>query len=445
MSQEIKITYKNIWRVSYPIIIGLVAQNLMVVIDTIFLGRLGEVSLGAAAIGGLFHLSMVMLGTGFGVGLQILIGRRNGEGSYRAIGRFFDHGIYFMLFLAGVLFMVMTLAAPQFLQHFINSPGVLEKSLEFISYRRFGFLFGFCNIVFNSFYFGTVRTRIVSGATLLMAASNSLFNYILIFGNFGMPALGVGGAALATNLAELVAFSFYLFWTIKNKHVNTYRLFRFQKFNRRLYARIFNLAGPVMLQYFVAFSAWFAFFMVLEKIGETALAASNITRSVYMFLMIPVWGLSSATTTLVSNLIGASRTDEVFPLIRKILVISIFSNLVMIQGAIFFPGLIISFFTQSPALSEATKPLLYVISGALTVFSISMILFSALSGTGKTTLALKLELFSIAFYLLFAFAMVSCFDAGAPLVWVTEILYFTLLGLGAFYFLKRGKWKELKI
>lgn len=445
MNQEIKITYKSIWGISYPIIIGLVAQNLMVVIDTIFLGRLGEVSLGAAAIGGLFHLTMVMLGTGFGVGMQILIGRRNGEGSYRAIGRFFDHGLYFMLFLSLALFLVMTLAAPQFLQHFINSPGVLEKSLEFISYRRFGFLFGFCNIVFNSFYFGTVRTRIVSVATLMMASSNALFNYILIFGKLGMPALGVGGAALATNLAEMVTFSFYLFWTIKNKHINTYRLFKFQKINKRLYSRIFKLAGPVMLQYFIAFSAWFAFFMVLEKLGETALAASNITRSVYMFLMIPVWGLSSATTTLVSNLIGGRRINEVFPLIKKILVISIISNLVMIQGAIFFPEFIISFFTQSPELTAATRPLLFVISGALVVFSVGMIFFSALSGTGKTTLALKIEMIAISFYLLFAFAMVRFFDAGAPLVWVVEILYFALMGLGAFYFLKRGKWKELKI
>jgi Na+-driven multidrug efflux pump len=66
-------TYKHIWKVAYPIIIGLVAQNLMVVIDTAFPGRLGEVTLGASAIGGIFYLSLVMLGSGFSVGTQIMI------------------------------------------------------------------------------------------------------------------------------------------------------------------------------------------------------------------------------------------------------------------------------------------------------------------------------------------------------------------------------------
>jgi Na+-driven multidrug efflux pump len=94
------ITYKQIWKIAFPIIIGLVAQNLMVVIDTAFLGRLGEVTLGAAAIGGIFYLCMVMLGTGFAVGTQILIGRRNGEKRHRNIGRIFDHSMYVMVALA---------------------------------------------------------------------------------------------------------------------------------------------------------------------------------------------------------------------------------------------------------------------------------------------------------------------------------------------------------
>ena len=77
-------TYRSIWNISYPIIIGLVAQNLMVVIDTAFLGRLGEVSLGAAAIGGLFYLTLVMFGAGFAIGMQIFSGGRIGVGRQRS-------------------------------------------------------------------------------------------------------------------------------------------------------------------------------------------------------------------------------------------------------------------------------------------------------------------------------------------------------------------------
>ena len=438
-------TYRSIWSISYPIIIGLVAQNLMVVIDTAFLGRLGEVTLGAAAIGGLFYLTLVMFGAGFAIGLQIIIGRRNGEGRLRAIGRIFDHGLYFMAGLALLLILFLSVAAPAILSRFISSPAILEESLVFISYRRFGYFFGFLNMVFNSFYVGIVRTRVVSAATIIMASSNVILDYGLIFGNLGLPAMGIAGAALATNLAELVTFVFYLLWSFHNKSIPSFKLMKFQKAKKRLYHDLFKISVPVMFQHFISFSAWFIFFMILEQIGETALAASNITRSVYMLLMIPVWGLSSATTTLVSNIIGQGKADEVMSLIKKILTISVLANLLLIQVLIFFPRVLISFFTDNPELIEATLPLFRVITLSLTVFSVSMIIFSALSGTGKTGTALRIEVISIILYLLFAFILAVQFNAPASGVWFVEVLYFTLIGIFAFIFLKRGRWKEMVV
>lgn len=444
-SKLVSNTYRSIWSISYPIIIGLVAQNLMVVIDTAFLGRLGEVTLGAAALGGVFYLTLVMFGTGFGVGMQILIGRRNGEGKLRVIGRIFDHGFYFMVILALLLILFMTVLAPAILSRVISSPAVLEESLVFISYRRFGFFFGFLNIVFNSFYVGIVRTRMVSAATIIMALSNIILDYGLIFGNLGMPALGIAGAALATNLAEAITFLFYLLWSVKNRCIANFKLFAFQKIKKRLYESMFKLASPVMMQYFISFSAWFIFFLIIEQIGETALAASNITRSVYMLLMIPIWGLSSATTTLVSNIIGQGKSEEVMPMMKKILTISVIANLFMVQFLIFFPRQIISFFTDNPQLTEATVPLLRVVILALTAFSVGMIIFSTLSGTGKTGTALRIEIINIVFYLLIAFVLAVGFNAPASSVWFVEVIYFSLLGLFAYIYLKRGKWKELVV
>jgi putative MATE family efflux protein len=334
--QQVGTTYRSIWRISYPIIIGLVAQNLMVVIDTAFLGRLGEVTLGAAAIGGIFYLSLIMLGSGFSVGTQIMIGRRNGEGKYRAIGRIFDHAIYFMAALAVVLFAAITWLAPAFLSWFISSPGVLEESLLFLGHRRFGFLFAFLVLTFNGFYVGVARTMVLSVSTIIMATVNVILDYGLIFGNLGLPQMGIAGAALATNIAEFVTFIFLVFWSWKSGSIRFFRLFQFFKPRMRLYRRLFRLAVPVMFQYFLSFSAWFTFFMIIEQISETALAASNIARSYYMLLMIPVWGLSSATSSLVSNIIGQGRVDEVIPLLKKILLISVTANLIVVQSIIFF-------------------------------------------------------------------------------------------------------------
>ena len=438
-------TYRSIWRISGPIIIGLIAQNLMVVIDTAFLGRLGEVTLGAAAIGGIFYLCLVMLGSGFSIGSQIIIGRRNGSQNLKQIGPVFDHTVYFMIGLASFLFLVLTFAAPSFLEWFLKSDAVLEESLIFLKHRRFGFLFGFLVLAFNAFYIGTTRTNILIASTVLMASLNIFLDYSLIFGNFGMPKMGIAGAAMATNIAEVITFLFLLGWAWKDKSVSTYWLFRFPKPNWLQYRPLLKIAVPVMFQYFFSFSAWFVFFMVIEQIGETALAASNITRSFYMLLMIPVWGLSSATNSLVSNLIGQGKSDEVIPLIRKVLLIGTGISLVVVQVNIFLPEQIAGFFTEESHLIEATVPLLRVISLALIAFSFGMIIFSGLSGTGKTFVALMIEIAAISFYLGTAFFMAIVLNASAPVVWFVEVVYFSLLGLFSLLYLRTNKWKVMKV
>ncbi len=438
-------TYRSIWRISGPIIIGLIAQNLMVVIDTAFLGRLGEVTLGAAAIGGIFYLCLVMLGSGFSIGSQIIIGRRNGSQNLKQIGPVFDHTVYFMIGLASFLFLVLTFAAPSFLEWFLKSDAVLEESLIFLKHRRFGFLFGFLVLAFNAFYIGTTRTNILIASTVLMASLNIFLDYSLIFGNFGMPEMGIAGAAMATNIAEVITFLFLLGWAWKDKSVSTYWLFRFPKPNWLQYRPLLKIAVPVMFQYFFSFSAWFVFFMVIEQIGETALAASNITRSFYMLLMIPVWGLSSATNSLVSNLIGQGKSDEVIPLIRKVLLIGTGISLVVVQVNIFLPEQIAGFFTEESHLIEATVPLLRVISLALIAFSFGMIIFSGLSGTGKTFVALMIEIAAISFYLGTAFFMAIVLNASAPVVWFVEVVYFSLLGLFSLLYLRTNKWKVMKV
>ena len=89
------ITYKRIWNVAYPIILGSIAQNLINFTDTAFLGRVGEVALGAGALGGIFYLAIIMLGLGFGTGAQIIIARRFGEKQLKQIGSVVDHSLIF--------------------------------------------------------------------------------------------------------------------------------------------------------------------------------------------------------------------------------------------------------------------------------------------------------------------------------------------------------------
>ena len=99
-----KYTYKQIWTIAYPILISLIMEQLIGMTDTAFLGRVGEIELGASAIAGVYYLAIFMMAFGFSIGAQILIARRNGEGNYKEIGPIFYQGVYFLLVVAAILF-----------------------------------------------------------------------------------------------------------------------------------------------------------------------------------------------------------------------------------------------------------------------------------------------------------------------------------------------------
>ena len=133
------VTYSAIWKIAYPIILGSIAQNLLNVTDTAFLGRVGAVELGAAAIGGIYYFVIVMLGWGFGVGTQIIVARRNGEAVYPEIGRTVDHGFYFLIPLAIVMFTLMKFLSEGILGTIVQSDdvrGATEAYIDYLSLPR---------------------------------------------------------------------------------------------------------------------------------------------------------------------------------------------------------------------------------------------------------------------------------------------------------------------
>ena len=119
-----KYSYKQIWTISYPILISLIMEQMIGMTDTAFLGRVGEIELGASAIAGVYYLAIFMMAFGFSIGAQILIARRNGEGNYKEIGPIFYQGIYFLLAMAVILFTFSIVFSPYIYPqeyHFVSS------------------------------------------------------------------------------------------------------------------------------------------------------------------------------------------------------------------------------------------------------------------------------------------------------------------------------------
>lgn len=438
-------TNKEIWRVTYPIFLGLLAQNVINVTDTAFLGRVGEVALGAAAMGGLLYICVYTIAFGFSVGSQILIARRNGEGNYRAVGPIMWQGTTFSFGMAVCLLILMYFSAAPLIRLLITSDSIYGATYEFFTWRIWGFLFAFVNVMFRGLYIGITRTKVLTMNAVVMALVNVVLDYALVFGELGLPEMGVRGAALASVIAEASSLLFYLLYTYYKVDLKKYGLNRFGQFDLSMVLRILRISCFTMVQYFLAMAIWFVFFMALERLGQRQLAVANIVRSVYVVLLIPVQALSTTANTLVSNLIGAGGSSGVVTLLHKISRMSFLIMVVCVGLCVAFPGSILSVYTNEEALLVESVSALYVVCGAMLIASLANVYFNGISGTGNTQAALVLEVFVQVFYALYIIVVGMVIQAPVDVCFTTEVIYYVLMLGSSLIYLKKAKWQNKKI
>ncbi len=437
--------FKNIWEVAYPIILGMIAQNLINLIDTAFLGRLGEVELGAAAIGGLFYYVLFMLGFGFGTGAQILISRRNGEKRYKEIGKLTDQTLFFLLVFSIIVFLFVHYFSQGLLDLIVSSDRVGQAANSYLSIRNYGIIFAFLNVGARAFFVGITRTRILSYGAIVMAIVNIVLDYALIFGHFGLPAMGIEGAALASVIAEGAAVVFFMAYVKIKIPSEQFSLFRFKSISFTAIGKILDVSIYVMLQYFISIAGWFYFFLVIEQTGEHNLAISNIIRSIYMILIIPVFGFGTAANTLVSNSIGRDGPVYVRRIIWKTVTLTMLSSIVIMGISLMMPQSMIALYTDNQKLLIDSIPALYVVIWVLPIFSVSVVVFSGISGTGNTGMALLIEVGTIMLYLFFVYYFAISLQWSIDRVWFSEYVYSSFLGLFSIIYLYSGHWKKKQI
>lgn len=436
---------KHIIKISTPILLSLLAQNIIQVIDTAFLGRVGEVELGASALAGIIYIALYTLGFGFSMGSQILIGRRNGEKNYNKIGDIVIQGAIFLLIPAILLIPLLRYGAVHWIPAMFESADVAGAVTEYLEWRVFGIIFAFVNLMFRAFYIGTARTKVLTVNAVVMAGTNVIFDYGLIFGNLGMPELGIAGAAIASVIAEFASTVFLLVYTRKTVDLDKYG-FRKIRFQWSVIKKVLDISVFMMVQYLFSIVTWMLFFVFIENyMGERPLAVTNIVRSFYTILTIPSQALGTVASTLVSNTIGADKRDEVINLIKRIAFISLGVMVCVIGIVSAFPRMMIRIYTDDPSLINDTVLPFYVLISSLPIYSMGSVLFNSVSGTGNTRTALKFEIITLFFYLSYMWFVIIYMRFSVAVAWTTEHVYWLFLLTLSFIYLRSGKWKERKI
>ena len=443
--QQTRYTDRQIWHIAYPILISLIMEQMIGMTDTAFLGRVGEVELGASAIAGVFYMVIFMVAFGFSIGTQILIARRNGEENYREIGQLFYHGIYFQVALAAVMFLLSYFLSPLILERIISSPAVCRAAEDYLHWRVFGAFFSFSAVIFRAFFLGTVQTRTLTLNSVVMVLSNVVFNYILIFGNFGFPAMGIAGAALGSSLAEGVSLLFFILYTRRRVDTRKYGLDRIPRFCRGVLRRMLNVSLWTMIQNFFSLATWFLFFLYIEHLGERALAVTNIVRSASGLLFMVMMAFASTCGSLTSNLIGRGHASEVPHLIHQHIRLAYLFVMPLALLFVLCPQLILGIYTDMADLREAAIPSLWVMCASYLLIVPANVYFQSVSGTGNTRTALALELSSLVLYTAYITWTILILRLDVALCWTSEMVYGIFILLFCWLYIRRGHWAGKQI
>ncbi|WP_294142501.1 MATE family efflux transporter [uncultured Sanguibacteroides sp.] len=428
-------TYKQIWLINYPVMVSLLMEQLINLTDSIFLGHVGKVELGASALAGMYYTSIYMLGFGFSLGLQVMIARQNGEGAYDKIGKTFYQGMLFLLLLAVFIFGFSIFYSPVVLRRLITSDNVYAAVMQYVSWRNYSFLFAFPLLGIRAFFMGITRTGILTGNSILMILCNVVLNYMFIFGKTGFPAYGIAGAAMASSLAEgvaLLSLGMYMYLYTDRKKYGL----RFG-FEPGLMSRLFKLSVWTMVRSFFCVAPWFLFFIAIEHLGETDLAAANIVRSVSLLFFVIVNSFATTNISLVSSLYGAKEREKIRIVCKRVILLAYVTGLPLILMAFVFSEKVLQFFTDEISVVQvAFYPLLVMLSTYL--LSVPAYVYcNAVIGLGKTRLAFVFQLATIAIYFVYLFSLAENDTIPLAVYWTTEQLYVICLLLFSFGYMKR--------
>lgn len=417
---------------------SILIEQLINITDALFLGHVGDVELGASALAGIWFWAIYMLGLGFSMGLQVVVGRRNGEQRYDEAGKAFIQGLSFLSMFAVTVCLVSKALSPVLLKHLITSEDIYHAVIRYLDWRMWGLLFSFPFLALRSFLVGITKTKALNMAALTAVLVNMPMNWFLIFG-FDM---GITGAAIASSFAELCSLailSLYMFRHIDKKAYGLY-----WRIDIKILKEVLSISVWSMLQFFTSVSAWFVFFLAIERLGETELAVSNIIRSISTLFVVIVNALSGVTGSLVSNLIGSGERDSVFPLCRRIIRLGYAIGIPLIILALLFHRFIIGAYTDNPAIVQvAWLPFVVMLFDYFLALP-SYVYLNAVVGTGATRAVFVFHVGTIIIYLSGLWGLSHC-SVTLATYWTIEYLFVALLGIQSIIYLKNNRTKNMNL
>ena len=430
--------YTSLLRVSMPLMVSGFIQSVVLLTDSAFLSRYSTLAFDAVGNAGLLFITCFMILVGFGDGTQIILARRIGEKKTEQLAHVFTTALLIQSMIAIVLFTILFFIAPNWLVSISEQQDIASLQGDFLSIRSFAFFPSCIFLIVQAYFLAKGKTWPVLFSAILTALSNVLLDYSLIFGNFGLPEMGVKGAALASTCSDLIGMTSMGILFVLDRE---FRLFKLKTFSILSAKNILKISSPLMLQGSIALGTWTLFFIMLEQRGVFELTVSQNIRSIYFLAFVPVWGFAGTTKTYVSQYLGSGKTELIPQLQRRIQLLTTLFLIVTFHGAVLYPELLVSWINPEEAYIEKSASILRLISLSIILYGLISVYYQTIQGSGNTFYSMCIELSTVVIYVSACHLFINIFSFDIYWIWTVEYIYFGVIGIMSILYLRNSNWK----
>jgi len=434
-----------VWRVSLPIILAAVSETLLHLINTIFLARVGVTELGALAIADSVMLLVLVLPLALVEAMQILAARRAGQRRPDAVGAVFNQGFVAVLLICFAATVALKVGWPIVGSSFVESSAVRLAINSYLQTAALGIFLAGANFAYSALLTATGKTGALAPATIILAATSISLSYVLIFGRFGAPTLGMRGAALASVAAEALSCLFLTLYTLRAFNQTRYNLFRFPGFDWRILRLLSRMSASIVVQRGLETVRWLVFFLILERVSEAALAIANIVYTCYVVFWIPTEGFSETSYSMVSRFVGRNQPERIGALLREAIICAFVATVPLLVFALLTPRWFFALFAPEWALLADGSASLRVVALAMLIVIPAQMWFGAVLGTGDVKAAVSIELVLTATMLGIAYLTAIPLAWPVDLVWLSLPIAWSVCVLISYLWIKSKTWQRLQI
>ena len=434
-----------------PLILSTGSLAVQEFIDRMFLSWYSAEAIAASMPSGILYFTVLSLFLGTASYVNTFVAQYHGAAQPRRIGPSLWQGLYFAL-AGGLLLLLAAPASPRVFDWIGHPPEVRLLEVRYFRVLCYGSFFPIAGAVAASFFTGRGKPWPVMWAHLLATAVNIVLNYLLIFGNFGFPEMGITGAAVSTVLSSIITFLVLFVIVLRRRNNDLFLTRRGWRPDMELLRRILRFGVPNGVQFLIEHFGFTVFILLIGRLGIVELAATNIAFNINSLAFMPMIGLGMAISILVGQYVGEGRIELAARSTRSGAVVCFLYMGLIAASYVLLPDFYIGIFTSRSSGGEfaairRTAVVLLRFVAAYSLFDTMNIVYAAgIKGAGDTRFVMiMLLVVSSAVLVVPTFVSLIVFRAGIYTVWIFLTAYVIVLGFGFLLRYLQGKWKSMRV